>query len=175
MAEAHPGLLEAGARVAGISVDPVGANAGMVAKLRLPFPLLSDPGGERAIRPYDVWDPDDPRGIARPAVVLIGTDGEERFRVVSRDFADRIPEDDVVAAVKDLGLPPTTQEPPAPGTVEERPKAMTLDALPVYYRGARFASIAMARRVPAATAESERFVAEVDRYAEAVKRLRERL
>jgi hypothetical protein len=174
LAEAHETLLEAGVRMAGVSVDPVAANAGMVAKLRLPFPMLSDPGGERAIHPYDLWDPEDPRGIARPAVILVDPEGEERFRFVSRDFADRMPEDDVIAAARALGLPPPSQEAPAPGEVEERPRAMTLDALPVYYRGARFAAIAMARRTPEAKAESEAFVAGVDRYTEAVKRLRDR-
>jgi peroxiredoxin len=39
-----------GAQLAGISVDPPANNAGMVGKLLLPFPLLSDPEGELATR-----------------------------------------------------------------------------------------------------------------------------
>lgn len=39
----------------GISVDSPAQNAATVEKLRLPFPLLSDPEGTQAIRPYDVW------------------------------------------------------------------------------------------------------------------------
>jgi hypothetical protein len=167
----HPAFLDAGTRLVGISVDPPGANAGMVAKLRLPFPLLSDPGGTDAVKPYGVWDDDNPRGIARPAVSLVGPEGEERFRVESRDFADRQTEDAALAAARALGLPPTTQEPPAPGTPEPRPKAMTLEGLPLYFRGARFAAVAVAGRVPEAAGESQALVEQVDRYRDAVQQL----
>ena len=51
----------------GISVDDAGRNAAMVEKLGLPFGLLSDPGGEGAIKPYGVWDEGNP--FARTAVV----------------------------------------------------------------------------------------------------------
>jgi hypothetical protein len=166
--------LDAGARMAGISVDPVEANAGVVARLQLPFLLLSDPGGEGAIQPYDLWNAEERGGIAKPAVVVIDTAGEERFRTVSRDFADRLHEDDVVAAVRDLGLPPTTQEPPAPGTPDETRRVLTVEALPVYFRGARFAARAVSLRVPDARDEADALIAEVDRYGEAVRRLRSR-
>jgi hypothetical protein len=145
----------------------------VVARLRLPFPLLSDPDGTRAIKPFGAWDESDPRGIARPAVSLVDSHGDERFRTDSRDFADRLPEDRALAAVRDLGLPPVTQAPPTPGTVEERPKAMTPERLPVYFRGAHFAAVALAARVPAAAAEAEALVAQVDRYRDAVLALRE--
>ncbi len=65
----------------------------MIDKLLLPFDLLSDPGGERAIKPYGFWDPNRP--ISRPAMVLTDTQGVVRFLYVGRDFADR-PKDEVI-------------------------------------------------------------------------------
>ena len=52
-----------GAQLAGISVDPPTNNAGMVGKLQLPFPLLSDPEGELA-RMCGLWDAEE--GVAVP-------------------------------------------------------------------------------------------------------------
>jgi hypothetical protein len=166
--------LDAGARMVGVNVDPVEANAGVVARLDLPFPLLSDPGGEQAIQPYDLWNAEERGGIAKPAVVVVGPGGGERFRTVSRDFADRLHEDDVVAAVRELGLPPTTQEPPAAGAPDETRRVLPVEALPVYFRGARFAARAVALRVPDARDEADALIAEVDRYGETVRRLRSR-
>jgi hypothetical protein len=96
--------------VVGISVDSPGRNAAMVDKLRLPFPLLADPGGRQAIRPYGVWQEGNP--YARPAVVIVAPGGRVAFSEVGEDFADRLDEDEVIAALALLGLPPVTQDPP---------------------------------------------------------------
>jgi peroxiredoxin len=47
-ARAYQEFEKRAAQVAGISVDPPGNNAGMVGKLLLPFPLLSDPRSSTA-------------------------------------------------------------------------------------------------------------------------------
>lgn len=78
MAQYHNRLTAAGARMVGISVDPPERNAAMVAKLRLPYPLLTHPDGEGAIKPYGVWD--DGQDFARPAVVLVTLDESEALR-----------------------------------------------------------------------------------------------
>ena len=57
-----------GAQLAGISVDPPTNNAGMVGKLQLPFPLLSDPEGELA-RMCGLWDAEE--GVAVPSTVVV--------------------------------------------------------------------------------------------------------
>ncbi|MBW3604487.1 MAG: redoxin domain-containing protein [Actinobacteria bacterium] len=44
----HDEITDAGAQVTRISVDPPEQNAAMAEKLQLPFPLLSDPGGDRS-------------------------------------------------------------------------------------------------------------------------------
>lgn len=170
MAQQHGQLLDAGARVVGISVDSTGQNAAMVNKLRLPFPLLSDPDGKRAIKPYGVWHEE--ASIAKPAAVLLRPDGQTAFRYVGGDFADRPNDDDVIAHVRALDLPPTTQPPPRPGTLRPGPRAVDIGGLPAYYRGAKFAVTAVKGRVQEATAVADVLTAEYDRYLEAVIQLR---
>ena len=145
----------------------------MIAKLRLPFALLSDPGGDRLLKVVGAWNPDARGGIGRPAAFVVDPDGRERFRQRGRDFADRISEDDLLAEAKALGLPATTQPPltmvlPQPGD-----DAMPLHALLPYCRGAKFAAKAMGMRHPQASEESHRYVAQMERYMAAIRAWRE--
>jgi hypothetical protein len=173
LASVHQRLTAAGALVVGISVDAPERNAAMVEKLRLPFPLLADGGGEGAIKPYGLWNPEEHGGIAVPAVVLVEPDGEEVFRHVARDYADRLGEEELLARVEALGLPAVEQEPPRPGEAESGPRAMPARALSPYFRGAKFAAVALQRRVPEAEAEARALRAEMDRYLEALPRLKD--
>jgi hypothetical protein len=145
----------------------------MVEKLDLPFPLLSDPDGEGAVKPYGVWS--EGRRIARPAIVVITPDGAEAVRRESSDFADRPPEEEVLEAVRRLRLPPTTQPRPAPGRPEPGPRALSLAFLGPYYRGARFAAEALALRVPEVKEQADRLIEVVERYGEAIRELRRSL
>lgn len=140
----------------------------MVEKLDLPFPLLSDPDGRGAIKPYGVWHEE--RGVARPAVVVVGIDGEEAFRQVSREFSDRITEDDLVERVLALDLPPVKQDPPAIGRPEAGERAFPLTSLAPYFRGVKFATIALRVRVPQAEEEAAALEAEAERYIESGRR-----
>ncbi len=150
----------------------------MVEKLELPFPYLSDPDRSQAIEPFGLSNPDDARDLAYPAIVLIGVDGDEEWRWTSRDFADRIPEDDVVAAARVLGLPPTTQEPIEIGPAEPGPRAMPFEGLGFYLRGARFAALAMGLRHghhdESIKEDSKAYVAEMDRFMADYNALKER-
>ncbi len=179
MASRHHEFLDAGVRIVAISVDSVGQQASIVASLRIPFPLLSDPDRSLAIEPFGVADPNDPRNLARPAMIVVDSAGDERFRFVSRDYADRLPEDDVIDVVRRLGLGPTTQSAPTPGTPEPGERAMPLDGLPFYLRGARFAVQALGLRHKDLGEEfkedAKAYVAEMDRYLEAVRALRKRV
>lgn len=171
MAFRHDEITGAGARVVGISIDSPGQHAAMVEKLRLPFPLLSDPDRSGAITPWGLADPNDRRRIALPAVAGVAPDGTEAFRFTSRDFADRPTEDWVVEALGRMNLPPTTQAPPELGPVEPGPNAMPAEFLLPYFRGARFAVVAMSRRHPETATDAETYIAEMDRYMESAKRL----
>lgn len=150
----------------------------MVDKLGLSFPYLSDPDRSQLIGPLGLSNLKDPRNIALPALILLDPDGMERWRFVSRDFADRLPEDDVVEAARSIGLAATTQEAPVVGPMEPGPDAMPFDKLGTYFRGAKFAAQAMGLRHgyldESVKQDSKAYVAEMDRYIEAVAQLRER-
>jgi hypothetical protein len=174
----HQELLAAGVRLFAISIDSPARNAAMVAKLSLPFPYLSDPDRSKAIIPYGVADEKDDRQIARPAIVVVTPDREEAFRFISRDFADRLPEDQVVLAIQQLASAATTQEPPRIGPMEPGPRSLSIRDLRIYFRGARFAALTMGLRhghyADEIKADSKAYVAEMDRYTEALDWLRQR-
>lgn len=171
MATRHAEITEAGVQVVGISVDTPQQNSALIGALDLPFPILSDSDRSGAITPYDLADPDDPREIARPAVVLVTSGGDEAFRIASLDFADRPTEDEVVEAIRALSLPPTVQHRPTLGPAEPGPRAMPFELLNPYFRGARFAVVALSRRHPDLGEDAARYIAEMDRYMEAVTAL----
>ncbi len=153
----------------GITIDTPEQNAALIEKLDLPFPILSDPDRSGAITAFGVADPVDERSIARPAIVVITPEGIEAHRQKARDFADRATEDEVLEQVRALGLPPATQEPPVLGRAEPGPRAMPFEHLHPYFRGARFAVVALSRRHPEISEEdAARYIAQMDRYAENV-------
>lgn len=70
----------------------------MVAKLLLPFPLLSDPEG-RVIKERGVWSDGD-GGIAKPAIFAIRSDGSLVWKYVGQDFADRPTDDELFDSLR---------------------------------------------------------------------------
>jgi hypothetical protein len=165
-------ITNAGGRVVAVTVDPPPQNAAMIEKLRLPFPILSDPDRSLAVEPYGVADPKDPRNIARPSIFIVAPDHELVFGEVSDDFADRAAEEGVVATLQDLGLPSTTPEMIQAGPAEPGPRAMPLHAMEPYFRGAKFAVTAMKLRHPEVEEDAAIYIAQMDRYIELVKELR---
>ena len=166
MARSYDDYLRRGATIAAVVIDSPEQNAAMVAKLALPYPILSDPDGTGVIQPYDVWDAKG--SMSRPAIVVLAPDGREIFRTVGVDFMDRPHEDEVLAALDTLGLAPldhpvATAEHLAPGP---GPRAMPLSDLGVYLRGVRFATGGLAGRArdPFDRAEAERTSAMAERY-----------
>lgn len=177
MASRHEDFLAAGGRIFGIVVDSPAQNSALIQKLSLPFPILSDPDRGEAISPMGYSNATDPRNIALPGTVIIGTDGADAFRWESRDFADRIPEDDVIAALERIGGPATSQEPPTLGPAEPGPKALPFEQMGPYFRGARFAAQALGLRhkdaYPDIKDDSKAYIAEMDRYLAAYNALKE--
>ncbi len=170
--------MAAGVRVVAIDIDSPEQHAAMIEKLSLPFPMLSDPDRSKAIGPFRLSNPTDERNIAIPALVLLDREGSERWRFVSRDFADRLPEDDVIAAARELGLPPTSQGPPERGDPRPGPRAMPFEGMSFYFRGARFAAQVMGLRHAhlgeSVKEDSKAYVAEMDRFNEAIAALKKR-
>lgn len=144
----------------------------MVSRLDLPFPYLSDPDRSGVIGPLGLRNERDPRDIAIPAVVLIDESGQEAWRWVARDYADRIDETAVIAAAGELGLPPVTAEPVPVGPAQAGSKAVDLDTLDVYFRGARFAVSALRSRHEAISEDATAFIDQMDRYRAALRHRR---
>jgi hypothetical protein len=164
-----------GATIAAISVDPPGANAAMVDKLRLPFPLLSDPDGSGAIIPSGLWNAS--QSIAKPAILVIAPDGREVYRYTGQNFMDRPNDSDVLAALEQfrLALLPEAAAPvphlePAPGR-----RAYTLENLTLYLRAVGNAMRALVGRLadPAAREDAERTAQMAERYVKAVAAVRQ--
>ena len=148
MAREYAAYTQRGATVAALVIDTPAQNAAMVAKLALPFPVLSDPGGAGAIQALDAWDASGK--MAKPAIIALAPDGREVYRYVGADFMDRPGDTDLCAALDTLGLPPL--ETPADDTIiahlEPQPgaHAVQLQDLAPYLRGVRYASLGLARR-----------------------------
>jgi peroxiredoxin len=87
-----------GVSLVAISVDPVENNRGMVDKLLLPFPLLSDPDAH-VIKEWGVWNEND-GGVAKPAIFAIRRDGSIAWKYVGRDYADRPTDDELFNALR---------------------------------------------------------------------------
>ncbi|HIE22119.1 MAG TPA: redoxin domain-containing protein [Acidimicrobiia bacterium] len=146
MAQRHDEFLERGGRVFAVSADSPGQNSAVVEKLALPFPILSDPDRSQAITPLGFADDEDPRQISLPAAVVIDPDGEEAYRFVGRDFADRPDEGDLLAALEGLGLEATNQDPPARGPAQPGEAALNIRVLEPYFKGGLHAAYALRRR-----------------------------
>jgi hypothetical protein len=90
------------------------------------------------------------------------------FREVGEDFADRLDEEEIIAALVRLGLPPVTQDPPAPGQPRPGPRAVDVVTLPDYLRGGRSAVQALSARAPEARREAEAMTKVYDRFLAAL-------
>lgn len=153
-------------------------NAAVVEKLALPFPILSDPDRTEAIEPLGFADERDPRNIAGCGTVIIAPDGVVVFSQRGRDYADRPEEDELLQELGKLELAPTTQGPPELGEIEPGEKAMPYEGLPHYFRGAKFAALAIRKRHRDLgrefTDDLKRYVQMVERYIEALPGVEER-
>ncbi len=173
MSDRYGAITGAGGRIVCISVDSPLRNAALINKLKLPFPLLSDPDRSGAIEPYGAADTTDKRNIARPATFVIAPDREVVFSAMSRDYADRTQEEAAVAALVELDLSPTTAEPLDIGPAEPGPSAMIVETMEAYFRGAMYAVRAMTGRHPSVADDAADFIAQMNRYVKLSKELSE--
>ena len=168
LADSSDRIHAAGGEVIAVSVDSEERAAGMSARWPTPNVLyVSDPGGERILRPLDLFDPDERDGIALPAMVVFDPDGEEVFRYSGRDFADRTHDEDVFEALEGLGLdridPP--EGGPDGGDPEQRGAFAPAWLVP-YFKGNRFGALAIRSR--AEGDEARRLADEHRRMCDAV-------
>ena len=158
-------------------MDPPAAQLAMNQTWHLPFRWVSDPDGALA-RSLDAWNPDERGGLFHPLVLLLAPDGRELVRHRSRDFADRSSNEDVLAALRALGLP-SRPLPPAwdPGVAPQpTDAAFRVEAFGPYFRGIRFNTRALAGRMrdPDDAAEIRDTTAMAESFLDAWKERRRR-
>ncbi len=160
-------------RIAAISVDAPERNASMATRLRLPFPVLSDPSRDGLIATFDVADARDPREIAVPTQVLVDREGSELWRRAAADYADRPFLEETFSVAAAQGWAAVDPEPVTSGPGVPGPNAYMLEQLQTYYRGAKFAAHALGRRHPDIRDDTDRYKALMDHYLEAIRPLLE--
>ena len=94
----------AGAEMAAVSVDPPEKSQALRRELRLPFPILCDTE-RRVVKEWDIYNPREKGGIAKPAVFVIGSDGVVRCSKVD-GVARRIPPSEIVRILSSSEGPP---------------------------------------------------------------------
>jgi len=178
MANRHQEFLDRGGRVFAISADTAPMNAAVVEKLALPFPILSDADREEVITPLGFADEKDPREIARPGAAIVSPVGEVVYSFVGRDYADRPLEDVLLEELGGLGLSSTSQPPPDLGEIQPGEKAMPYRGLSPYFRGAKFAGLAIRSRHRSLGDDFgddlKAYVEMIDRYLEALPGVEDR-
>ena len=138
----------AGGEVIAVSIDDATRQAGMFARWPTPnVRYVADPD-RTIIEPLGLTDPNDDRAIALPAMLVIDPDGNEVYRYVGRDFADRTTDAEVFAALEGLQL--DAIEPPDGGPVADVPDDLGRyfhpDHLSPYFKGNRFGAVAIGGR-----------------------------
>jgi peroxiredoxin len=98
----------AGADVAGVVVDPPERAEAVRRQLGLQFPILCDTKRE-VVREWNVFEPEQFGGIAKPAVFVVDRDRRVRFASIDRE-AVRVPTA-VVADFVAQGMPAQLGEP----------------------------------------------------------------
>ena len=136
----------------------------MVEKLRLPFPLLSDPTAA-AIAAWDVFDPvGGTHGpIARTSIFVVGRDLSIPYSYVGHDYADRPPIGDLYRALDAVrGAAPVALTDRAPDRGPRSPDAgnpadrpIPLHELIPYLRGGYYSLSAVGTRLEAGAALQE--------------------
>ena len=77
----YPEIQSEGASVAAVSVDSPDRSEALRVHLSLPFPILCDTE-RRVVRDWDLYNPAEKGGIAKPAVFLIDAGGVVRYASV---------------------------------------------------------------------------------------------
>ncbi len=149
----------AGAEVIGVSVDSPEASAAMAARWRLPFKLISDPGGDAILGELGIYNPDERDGIAIPTLYVISPSGEVISEVGSRDFADRVHDEDVIGAIEARGwsaIETPVWVPEVEPASEPVAGAVPVSAYIPYFKGNQFGAYAVRSRLSPDTEKTAR-------------------
>ena len=87
-----------------VSVDAPEKSEFVRRELRLPFPILSD-SKRRVVREWDIYNPDEKGGIAKPTVFILAPDRTVRF-VSLDEVASRVPAAGILRRLSEQGPSP---------------------------------------------------------------------
>jgi peroxiredoxin len=87
-----------GAKLVAVSVDPPNRSEALRQQLSLPFPILCDTG-KRLVQEWDIYNPREKRGIAKPAIFVIGPDRRVRYAAVDT-VSTRVPASEIIRVLK---------------------------------------------------------------------------
>jgi peroxiredoxin len=115
--EHYQAICAAGASLAAVSVDAPEKSEAVRRQLRLPFAILSD-SSRRVVLEWDIYNPKEKGGIAKPAVFILAPDRTVRFVSVDGVSA-RVQAGDIVSTLqerKDTTPPRRKHLIPSPAT-----------------------------------------------------------
>ncbi len=101
--EHYQEIRAAGAGVLAVSVDALEKSEALRLELHLPFPILCNTE-RRVVKDWDIYNPREKGGIAKPAVFVIDRDRTVRYSAVDT-VATRVPASEIVRVLQ------TTAEP----------------------------------------------------------------
>ena len=91
-------ICTAGARVVAISVDPPKVSEALQRDLNLPFPILCDTE-RRVVQEWDIYNPREKGGIAKPAAFVVERDRTVRYATVDR-VVTRVPASEMILVLQ---------------------------------------------------------------------------
>jgi peroxiredoxin len=103
--ELYPSFRAAGANLVAVSVDAPEKSDFVRQSLQLPFPILSD-SQRRVVREWDIYNPEEKGGIAKPAVFILAPDRTVRFVSVD-EVASRVPGAEILRRLSEQGPSPS--------------------------------------------------------------------
>jgi peroxiredoxin len=89
-----------GASVAAVSVDAGENSEALRRELNLPFPILCDTG-RRVVQGWDIYNPRERGGIAKPAAFVIDPDRTVRYATID-SVAQRVPAPEMLLLLQSM-------------------------------------------------------------------------
>jgi len=96
--EHYDEIRAAGAEFVAVSVDPPNKSEVLRQQLSLPFPILCDTG-HRVVQEWDIYNPREKGGIAKPSIFAIGPDRRVRYAAVDT-VSTRVPASEIIRVLK---------------------------------------------------------------------------
>lgn len=97
----------AGGKLVAVSVDPPNRSEELRQQLSLPFPILCDTG-RHLVQQWDIYNPREKGGIAKPAIFVIGPDRRVRYAAVDTVYA-RVPASEIIRVLETSTETPNAQ------------------------------------------------------------------